>query len=693
MGQANPDETFFQWEVLSSLPPVGKQRDDLGVAGPIAGIHGGALIVRAEYSAGVFKYTNILVIFDPFPNYIVIMDGPGGIGGGANIVGDKTYSVGETDTFYAAGYNYTAGYIGDIEVDWDTTDSSVGDIDVTTGIWTNFTAQAVSIDSTCRITADDSGLANNITGVLTVLASVSTVDYILIMDAANNAGSEVGDMTYGVNDVDFFYAAAFNTTTGYIGDVDATWSSSDDTVGDVAVAPPATFTAQEVTTDSTCVVTATYNGMTDDTGTLTVLAPTVDYIMIVTGPDETGVEVDTATYGAFDTAEFYAAAYNTTSGYIGEVEATWTSSVPAVGTVTTPGEYTTFEAQEVSSDSTCIVTANYNGMTDDTGLLTVLEPTLDEIRIRTAADEGGTVLDTPITLNVDDERTYYAAGYNATVGYLEDVLASWDVSTLVGSVFPSIASTSTTFTAEFVGTGRIEVSRSGVSNESAVITVQLGADVTPPPQPQSPVLDQKDQEIAIGIVPDIFTPDIDKYVIQRSTSSDGPWENITEEDADQLVIIYTDKDLDPDTKYYYRVIAVDEAGNPSPPSATVSATTDPKDEMPWLLLLLLIIIIIVILLLVLIMAKKKKKPEEELPPGAAAAPVETPMEEVPAEEEFVEEGAYEEEYTPEQTYEEEPQYDEAPPEEGEYEEEPQVEEEEPETSGTPPPPPPPPPPA
>jgi hypothetical protein len=161
----------------------------------------------------------------------------------------------------------------------------------------------------------------------------------------------------------------------------------------------------------------------------------VDYIQIRNAPDGAGSVVDTRTFGVDDTDEFYAAAYNHTVDYISDVDVIWTTTAATVGTVTTPGNYTTFEAQHVTTDSSCTVTANYNGITNLTGLLTVLAPTVDEIRIRTGASEGGSVLDTAMTMNVDDYDMYYAAGYNATVGYLTDITgASWGVTNTIGSV-------------------------------------------------------------------------------------------------------------------------------------------------------------------------------------------------------------------------------------------------------------------
>jgi hypothetical protein len=657
-----------------------------------SGTAGGSCTWTADDGLG-HSDTVVLTINAPTVDYITIVDTAAT---GTTEIPDQGVGASFLITGYAASFNNSVGYLGDISVDWTVVNTGSA---ATTTLGPSDTADFDSklIGGTATWTADDG--TNTDTVVFTITGQQA--DSIKIMDAADNLGSEVTDMTYGVYDTDFFYCAAFDGTT-YLGDVDPTWISSATAVGTIDdIILPATFTAQLVTATGTCVVTATYNSLTDDTGTLTVLAPTPDYIQIRNAPGGAGTVVTTRTFGVGGGDEFYASAHNFTTGYISDVSADWESDATAVGQVTTPGEFTTFTAQDVDTQSTCTVKATYLGLENTTELITVLVPTIDEIRIRTAANDGGTVLDADITMNVGATGEYFAAGYNATSGYIEDIAgAIWGVTNSIGTIAPA-SGDSTIITATTVGTGTLTVAYSGVTNESADIEVVSGADVTPPDQLDEPIVKVDGDEIDITIKEGPET-DINKYVIQKATSSDGPWENITE--LSPGTTTYTDSDTDPDTKYYYRVVAVDDAGNPSPPSQWTSATTDPEDAFPWLLLILLLIIIVVVILLLIIMAKKKK-PEEEMPPGAAAeaAPSEE-MEEAPVEEEFAPEeeefegGEVEEEYAPEESYQEETEFEEEPAtDEGGYEEETAPEEteyeEEPDSNSSPPPPPPPPPPA
>jgi hypothetical protein len=55
-----------------------------------------------------------------------------------------------------------------------------------------------------------------------------TLDYIQIRSEPNNQGVVINDMNYDKEDTDTFYAAGYNHTYGYIGEVDVTWGSTDD---------------------------------------------------------------------------------------------------------------------------------------------------------------------------------------------------------------------------------------------------------------------------------------------------------------------------------------------------------------------------------------------------------------------------------------------------------------------------------
>jgi len=188
--------------------------------------------------------------------------------GGGVIVGNMTYYVGDTAIFWAAGYNYS-GYIGDVEVNWSSRNTGVGTVEIT-GNHTTF--RAVGPGETI-VYAYRSGppngtdLITNQTGVITVV--IKNIDYIQIRDAPHGGGEVVGDRSFYIGDVDSFYAAAYNFSGAFLGDVVVSWSSTNGTVcGLTRELYRVDFKALDA---GTCVITAEYNAtLNNHTGTITV---------------------------------------------------------------------------------------------------------------------------------------------------------------------------------------------------------------------------------------------------------------------------------------------------------------------------------------------------------------------------------------------------------------------------------------
>jgi hypothetical protein len=663
----------------------------------------------ATYPGTSGDTTGLLTVLAPTPDVIEIRDTAGGAG---SIVDTDTFDLTDTAMFYAAGINNTiGGYIGDVIVDWTISPTSgVGTVDAGPGDSSEFTAVGVG---TCIVTATYSPTVSDSTGLLTVEDIPPEVSYILIRDAPGGAGNVVTTRTYGVNDDDMFYAAAYDSGDNYLGDVEVTWSTSSSLVGaiDTTTGLATNFTAQQVFLDSTCTITAEYDTSIDyTTGDLTVLAPTVDEIRIV----------DTSSVGTIDIADQtaivgfeitgYAASFNDTIGYLGDILATW-SVVNTLGatatTFPTTGFSSEFDAELTGGTGTW--TADDGDGHTDTVIFTITPPTIDYIIIRDAPDDGGIEVDTANYLGGNTDM-FYAAAYNDTADYLYDVDVTWTSDdTTIGQV--TTPGTSTTFTAQIItvrSTCTVTATYSvDITDSTGLLTVLLT--VTAPDPPAKPTVSVKGTDsIQLSWTPNT-EPNIAGYIVYRREKPGDEWIPVGII-TDPTTTTHTDKGLEPDTTYYYIVTAVNDDGFESEPSPETSATTDAEDGFPWIWLLLFLIIVIVVLLLVFILYKKRRKEEEAPPPVAAppaAAPAAAPPEEAPMEEEYEEEAPAEEEYEEyeEETPAEEEYEEEAPAEEEyeEYEEEPAGEEpieeeyeeepEEPAAPPTPPPPPPPPPPA
>jgi predicted transcriptional regulator/nitrous oxidase accessory protein NosD len=113
----------------------------------------------------LFNSTGLLTVLRNPVIEVRIRDAPNGGGG---VVLDATYFVGDTDAFWAAGYDANGSYAGDVSSNWTVGQPSPCTVS-SPGTSTTFRALA---PGTCRATATydtGSGFVSNLTGILTIL--------------------------------------------------------------------------------------------------------------------------------------------------------------------------------------------------------------------------------------------------------------------------------------------------------------------------------------------------------------------------------------------------------------------------------------------------------------------------------------------------------------------------------------------
>ncbi|UCE36582.1 MAG: PKD domain-containing protein [Thermoplasmata archaeon] len=428
-----------------------------------AGMDGGIVNLTADY-LGLVIYADIWV---PTVDFINMTNTPGGVELTTVLMGANQYV-----TAYASGFNSTTGYVKLIDVDWDES-AGLGVLSNDSGTSTTFTSGVTGGLTT--ITGQNLSLVNS----FEVNISTAKVDYIQIRDSPDNGGSIVTSITLDVGESDKLYAAAFNLSAGYLGDyITTTWSES--STGSVITVSPdggfTTVTAQLIGGVST--ITADNDGAQNFT-TVSVNAPTTDYILIRDAPYGGGKNLcDIANYPSYPvghTTEFYGAKYNVTADYIGAVptSSTWSSGNSNLVGYTTPGNSSTISCSSTLHGTTTI-TLNMPGHSASTQVM-VLEPTVDFILIRDSPDGGGNAVSNP-TYDVGDEDTYYAASYNDTAWYLEDVTVIWNCTDFnVCTITPQ--NESVKFQAIAIGSCKITARYNGVTYSTPIITVD---DITPP---------------------------------------------------------------------------------------------------------------------------------------------------------------------------------------------------------------------
>ncbi|UCE37652.1 MAG: fibronectin type III domain-containing protein [Thermoplasmata archaeon] len=556
-------------------------------------------IVWFNASYGGRSYSIQFTVSPPLVDYIEITDVPNGtpLPGGIMPLGIREWGN-------CSSYNNTAGFIGTVNADW----TAEGQASTLLGISPAHLngIDLGTTDGTVWFNASFDGATDSVQ----YLVSPPTVDFIKITDVPGGAALEGGVVPVGFRE--WGNCSAYNDSVGFIDSVAATWSTFGGT-STVFIGAPTVLNGINVGKIPGIVwLLANFEEKTFGVQ-YTVSQPTVDKIIIRSEPDDSGKPVGDRTYIVYQQESFYAAAYNNTAGYISDVDATWESSDENVGIMDISTIQPKFIAQLVQRDLICIVNASYLGIKNSTGYLTVLKPMIDEIIIRDAEKGEGNIT-TSRWYSAGETDQFYAAAYNDTAKFLYDVEVFWSSDDVTVGLVTSFGIW-TNFTAQ-------ELSEDGIckitafysaqlSDSTGIITVLAPIDDPPPDAPIQPTLKVLGKDkIEITWTPNTES-DMDHYIIQRATSPDGPWINVTNASRDETS--FTDSGLEPGASYYYRIIAVDEAGNESPHSQEAHGTTEtgssPEEESPWVLLLVIPIIIIVLLLILFLIRRKPKEKE------------------------------------------------------------------------------------
>jgi PKD repeat protein len=335
-----------------------------------AGAGDGLFVQTAFFSVLGLSDTFEVNILTAVVDYIQIRSEPFGAG---EIVTDIIFDVGQSTTLWAAAYNHTYGFLGDREADW-TEDTFGNIITVTTPGYSTLVEASDFYGGGATVTANVGGIQNT----TTVTVNPPIVNFILIRDSPSGGGKDLCDIvnypSFPVGHTATFYGAQYNYTAGYLGIVPGTssWDSGDYDLVDLSpFGSTSTITCND-TTGGTIIITLD-DGLGHDCATvITIIQPTVDYVVIRDSPDGMGLPVLSPFYDVGEEATFYAGGYNDTAGYLYDVSVTWECSDEGVGNITGLGVSVSFEAIGLG---TCLVSAEYSEIEDVTGTITVVDIT------------------------------------------------------------------------------------------------------------------------------------------------------------------------------------------------------------------------------------------------------------------------------------------------------------------------------
>jgi len=301
-------------------------------------------VVLLGLTVGILVTVPERVRADPGIDYIVIMDAPGGAG---SWIAGQDYTFGENDTFWAAGYNTSSGWVKDVSVHWRFTSNLMAQgnrvvrFNESSGSSVKVFTNGYGMATVRALYGNTSGYLTNDTGPLRV--SVNNVDSVVVRFEQGGAGTWVGPTIYNSSDKDKFYAAAYDSSGNFLGDIVSNWSSSHMNVGYLYSSPSGRNGACEGNgVNLTCYpiitfiagaigytyVNATPVGLsiTNVTGNITVTGVKIDYIQIRDAPNNQGQVLGTRTYYEREQDTFYAASYNFTKGYRGDAAGEWTTN-------------------------------------------------------------------------------------------------------------------------------------------------------------------------------------------------------------------------------------------------------------------------------------------------------------------------------------------------------------------------------
>jgi hypothetical protein len=347
--------TWTSTGTLDSVSSIGTSY----VFAPIACKAYGRII--ATYN-GFSDTTGFITVFWCGLHHIIITTAP--YGGGIEF-GDSTIIANDSIAFYATGYDCSNNFLSDFIADW----SSTGNLDMISYTGSNLIFKPITAQTSGRIIATYNKFSDT-TGNITVLYC-SRVHHIIIRDAPDGAGNELGSCNMTADESISLYCAAYDSLDNYISDVNANWSSTGslDSINEIGTS----FTFTPIKAPTSGVIMATFNVFSDETGTITVCPGALHHIKIIAK----GIDIySDITIYLNDHLIFCAAGYDVNKNYLGDFTINWGDiDVELTGTLkinfptkgdTMTGSYYTTTPSDTGSGRIIF------NETDTTGVITVI---------------------------------------------------------------------------------------------------------------------------------------------------------------------------------------------------------------------------------------------------------------------------------------------------------------------------------
>ncbi len=333
-------------------------------------------------------------------------------------------------------------------------------------------SDTVSGSFAVRVANDANTDINGESGLITVNAGA--LSYVLIRSEANNAGSEVGDLSLTTDDAYTFYAAGYDAYGNYIADTDVTWSSNGTLESVSATGSKFTFNPTEAGGSGQIIATPSGGAGADQTGTITVSVGSLAELRIQTQNIAGGTTLSDTSLTADENLTVYAVGYDADGNYIGLTSANWTlntlsgSLAPA-----NPATSVTFTPDLTGSGSISAQAASNTQIGDQTGSIRVTAGAVNYVLIRNEANGGGQEVG-DVTMTAGQTLTLYAAGYDSKNNFAGNVDVDWAVTgTLSGLSADNTNTYVVTLSPTSAGSGTVETSNANGWTNDATGTIDV----------------------------------------------------------------------------------------------------------------------------------------------------------------------------------------------------------------------------
>ncbi len=404
-----------------------------------AGLNGGIDYLNISYDSSNYTDSVEMTVNSPTADDIAIRDG---IGENADNISEKSVPVGHSQTFYAATFNDTSGFINNTEMNWSFEGNSGGSADEENNYSSNYTAGMQGGTDYLNLTYQSNYSYN-----LTITVTSPTVDNITIRDEEGIGANNISKIKVPVGFSDTCYGATFNETSGFINNTEMNWSFEGKSGGSADTGKRYDSSYSAGLRGGNDYLNISYRGFQASLQ-ITVDSPNVDSIELRDREGEGANNISEIEVPVSYSDTFYAAAFNETAGFINNTKVEWSFEENSGGSAEIGKRYRSAYSAGLSGGDDYL-NISHKGFSDSLHII-VQKPSVDSIEIRDGKGIGADNL-TEMEVPVGYSNTFYAASFNSTSGFIANVPVNWDFENASGGTGEENFSVSTNYMAGLVG--------------------------------------------------------------------------------------------------------------------------------------------------------------------------------------------------------------------------------------------------